>query len=125
MDWPVDTSKVVFIAGGAPQPVIDYDSKRHKADGDGQPLYQVSIVALVEGRNPEVIKVKVPGEPRGVAAQVVVKLVGFTVGYFAMLDEKNRHVAMQLYRAERIEPLAPARGAAASAATAATAAAAS
>jgi hypothetical protein len=36
----IDTSATVFLAGGAPAPVVDYETKRPKVDQtSGEPLY--------------------------------------------------------------------------------------
>lgn len=75
MRLPIDTSGLTLLVGLAPEPVLDFESRRPKADENGEPLYQLQLVAL-GGEGAEVITVKVPGEPRGLSAGVPVKVLG-------------------------------------------------
>jgi site-specific recombinase XerD len=44
----IDTSATVFLAGGAPAPVVDYETKRPKVDqASGEPLY-VPLAAITQ-----------------------------------------------------------------------------
>ena|SRR5437867_732847 len=60
MKLPIDASGLQFLVVVAPVPVIDFESKRPKADEDGQPLYTVKLVAMGDG-DAEILPVKVPG----------------------------------------------------------------
>jgi hypothetical protein len=43
----IDTKSTVFLAGGAPAPVVDYETKRPKLDqASGEPLYAVQVIDL-------------------------------------------------------------------------------
>lgn len=62
MRLPIDTAGMTFMCATAPEPVLDFETRRPKADENGEPLYSLQVVALAEG-GAEVISVKVPGEP--------------------------------------------------------------
>lgn len=103
MRLPVDTNLVNFICAGAPEPVVDFESRRPKTDESGTPLYQVVLVAMSDGVA-EVIAVKVPGEPKGLAQGAPVRLTGLVAVPWSMGERSG--VA---YRASRVEPASPAR----------------
>ena len=103
MRLPIDTNLVSFICAGAPEAVVDFESRRPKTDETGTPLYQVALVAMSDGVA-EVIAVKVPGEPKGISQGAQVRPTGLIALPWAMGDRSG--VA---YRATRIEPVAPAR----------------
>ena len=63
MKLPVDTSAIAFLCALEPQPVLDFETKRPRADENGEPLYVVQLIALAEGAA-EILAVKVPGMPR-------------------------------------------------------------
>ena len=60
MKLPIDASGLQFLVVVAPVPVIDFESKRPKADENGQPLFTVKLVAMGDG-DAEILPVKVPG----------------------------------------------------------------
>ena len=60
MKLPIDASGLQFLVVVAPVPVIDFETKRPKADEDGQPLHTVKLVAMGDG-DAEILPVKVPG----------------------------------------------------------------
>ena len=105
MKLPIDTSALRFLCAVAPEPVIDFDSKRPKTDESGAPLYAVQLVVLADG-GAEVITAKVAGEPKGVTAGATVRVVGLVANPWAMGERSG--VA---YRAERIEPMPAQRAA--------------
>jgi len=106
---PVDASEIAFITtGSAARPVLDFNTKQHKADRNGEPLYQVRLLALAgagEDEESELITVKVPGMPRLPKRGMPVRLVGLVAQPWSMDDRSG--VAFQ---AARIEPLGPAAG---------------
>jgi hypothetical protein len=63
MKLPVDTSAIAFLCAMAPEPVVDFETKRPRADENGEPLYVVQLVALAE-QSAEILAVKVPGHAR-------------------------------------------------------------
>jgi hypothetical protein len=106
MKLPIDTSGITFIAAGAPEAAVDYDTKAAKVDESGQPIFGVQVVALSDG-GAEVISVKVAGAPKGVSQGTAVKLVGLTAQPWSMGDRSG--VA---FRAANIEPVGAGRPAA-------------
>ena len=99
MKLPIDTSAISFLCALAPEPVVDFETKRPRADENGEPLYSVQLVALGEG-SAEIIAVKVPGMPLPAIRQgAPVKVTGLVAQPWTMADRSG--VA---FRAARIEP---------------------
>jgi hypothetical protein len=85
-----------------PEPVVDFETKRPRADDNGEPLYVVQLVALAE-QSAEILAVKVPGMPGpGLRQGHPVKVVGLVAQPWTMGDRSG--VA---FRAARIEPATP------------------
>ena len=60
---PVDVNAYPVINCSLPAtPVLDRQTKQHKADGNGEPLYSVELVAYGDD-GAEVFSVKFPGAP--------------------------------------------------------------
>jgi hypothetical protein len=107
MKLPIDTSSITFIAASAPEAVLDYDTKTPKLDNEsGQPLHSLQVVAL-SGDGADVLSVKVPGEPKGVAQGSTLKLVGLTAQPWVMGERSGVS-----FRAGHIETAGPSRSAA-------------
>jgi hypothetical protein len=105
MDWPVDASKLTFLFGKA-EPVLDFKTKAPVPDRDGVPLYRVVLAVMTPEGDVERVTVKVPGEPRGIAAQTPVRADGLTVSFWTMKDKDTGGVRSgEALRAERIVPL--------------------
>ena len=68
MKLPVDTSAIAFLCAMAPEPVVDFETRRPKADENGEPLYVVQLIAMTDGAA-EIIAVKVPGQPGPASAR--------------------------------------------------------
>ena len=102
MKLPVDTKDITFLAAGAPEIVLDFETKAAKLDEHGQSLFNVQLVAMADGAA-EVISVKVPGEPKGITQGAAVKVTGLVATPWTMGDRSG--VA---YRATQLEPLAAA-----------------
>ena len=49
MKLPVDTSAIAFLCALEPQPVLDFETRQPRADGNGEPLYVVQLIALGDG----------------------------------------------------------------------------
>jgi hypothetical protein len=62
MKLPVDTSAIAFLCAVEAEPVVDFETKRPRADENGEPLYLVQLIAMTDGAA-EIIAVKVPGMP--------------------------------------------------------------
>jgi len=102
MKLPVDTSAIAFLCALEPQPVIDFETRRPKADENGEPLYAVQLIAMTDGAA-EILAVKVPGLPSGLRQGHPVKVTGLVAQPWSMNDRSG--VA---FRAARIEPAIPA-----------------
>jgi hypothetical protein len=109
---PVDASEIAFITtGSAARPVLDFNTKRHKADRNGEPLYQVRLLALAgsgDSEESELITVKVAGLPRLPARGMPVRLVGLVAQPWSMDDRSG--VSFQAARIEPLESSGPAPG---------------
>jgi hypothetical protein len=102
MKLPVDTSAIAFLCAMPPEPVVDFETKRPRADDNGEPLYVVQLVALGEN-SAEILAVKVPGMPGpGLRQGHPVKVLGLVAQPWTMGDRSG--VA---FRAARIEPATP------------------
>jgi hypothetical protein len=62
MKLPVDTSAIAFMCAMAPEPVVDFETRRPKADENGEPLYVIQLLAMGED-SADLLAVKVPGVP--------------------------------------------------------------
>jgi hypothetical protein len=99
MKLPVDTSAIAFLCAMPPEPVVDFETKRPRADDNGEPLYVVQLLAMGEG-SAEILAVKVAGMPApGIRQGHPVKVVGLVAQPWTMGDRSG--VA---FRAARIEP---------------------
>ena len=99
MRLPVDVSAISFLCALAPEPVVDFETKRPRADENGEPLFAVQLVALAEG-TAEIIAVKVAGTAPAVRQGQPVKVLGLVAQPWTMGDR-----AGVAFRAQRIEPL--------------------
>jgi hypothetical protein len=100
MKLPVDTASIAFLCALEPQPVLDFETRRPRADENGEPLHVVQLIALAEGEA-EILAVKVPGVPSsGIRQGHPVKVHGLVAQPWSMNDRSG--VA---FRAARIEPV--------------------
>jgi hypothetical protein len=100
---PVDTSAIAFLCAVEAEPVVDFETKRPRADENGEPLYLVQLIAMTDGAA-EILAVKVPGMPSQAIRQGhPVKVHGLVAQPWTMADRSG--VA---FRAARIEPAVPA-----------------
>ena len=103
MKLPVDTSAIAFLCAVEAEPVVDFETKRPRADENGEPLYMVQLIAMTDGAA-EILAVKVPGMPSQAIRQGhPVKVHGLVAQPWTMADRSG--VA---FRAARIEPAGPA-----------------
>jgi len=73
---PIDTSAWSCTASTAPEPVVDFDTKRPKADANGAPLYSFQVVAYAP-KGAQLLLVKFPGlPPAGIKSGVPVHITG-------------------------------------------------
>ena len=102
MKLPVDTSAIAFLCAVEAEPVVDFETKRPRADENGEPLYLVQLIALTDGAA-EILAVKVPGLPSaGIRQGHPVKVTGLVAQPWTMADRSG--VA---FRAARIESAVP------------------
>src|SRR5215212_9283893 len=103
MKLPVDTSAIAFVCAMPPEPVVDFETKRPRADENGEPLYVIQLLAMGDG-SADLLAVKVPGMPSPAVRQgAPVKVTGLVAQPWTMQDRSG--VA---FRAARIEPAMPA-----------------
>ena len=74
MRLPIDTSGMTFMAAAPAKPVTDFDTRQHKADENGELLYNLQVVAL-DPDGAQIITVKTPGDP-GVVQGAMLELDG-------------------------------------------------
>jgi hypothetical protein len=99
---PVDTSAIAFLCAVEAEPVVDFETKRPRADENGEPLYVVQLIAMTDGAA-EIIAVKVPGQPSQAIRQGhPIKVTGLVAQPWTMGDRSG--VA---FRAARIESAMP------------------
>ena len=101
MKLPVDTSAIAFLCAVEAEPVVDFETKRPRADENGEPLYMVQLIAMSDGAA-DIIAVKVPGQPSGLRQGHPVKVTGLVAQPWTMGDRSG--VA---FRAARIESAVP------------------
>jgi hypothetical protein len=95
----IDTAATVFLAGGAPAPVVDYETKRPKVDREsGEPLYAVQVIAMQDGES-DIISVKVPGLPPTLPQGTPVRVVDLVANPWS-----NNGRSGVAFRAVRVEP---------------------
>jgi hypothetical protein len=80
--------------------VVDFETKRPRADENGEPLYLVQLIAMTDGAA-EILAVKVSGQPGpGIRQGHPVKVHGLVAQPWTMNDP-----AGVAFRAARIEPV--------------------
>jgi hypothetical protein len=96
---PVDTSAIAFLCAMPPEPVVDFETKRPRADENGEPLYVIQLLAMGDG-SADLLAVKVPGTPSQAIRQGhPVKVSGLIAQPWTMNDR-----AGVAFRAARVEP---------------------
>ena len=98
MKLPIDTSAIAFLCALAPEPVVDFETKRPRADENGEPLYTVQLLVMGQD-SADLIAVKVPGLPSRVRQGAPVKVTGLVAQPWTMADRSGVS-----FRAARIEP---------------------
>ena len=99
MKLPIDTSAIAFLCAMAPEPVIDFETKRPRADENGEPLYVIQLLAMGDG-SADLLAVKVPGVPSSAIRQgAPVKVTGLVAQPWTMADRSGVS-----FRAARVEP---------------------
>ena len=89
MKLPIDTSAIAFLCALAPEPVIDFETKRPRADENGEPLYVIQLLAMGDG-SADLLAVKVPGVPSSAIRQgAPVKVTGLVAQPWTMADRSG------------------------------------
>jgi hypothetical protein len=44
----IDTSAIAFLCAMAPEPLVDFETNRPRADENGEPLYVIELLAMGE-----------------------------------------------------------------------------
>jgi hypothetical protein len=97
---PIDTSAIAFLCAMPPEPVVDFETRRPKADENGEPLYVVQLLVMGED-SADLIAVKVPGVPSQAIRQgAAVKVAGLVAQPWTMADRSGVS-----FRAARVEPV--------------------
>ena len=100
MRIPVDMSGLTFMAAAPARPVTDFETRQHKADENGEPLYNLQVVWLEDG-GAQIISVKVAGEPQ-VAQGAMLAFEGLVAFPWAMNDRSGPRSGVA-FRADRIK----------------------
>jgi hypothetical protein len=99
MKLPIDTSAIAFLCALAPEPVVDFETRRPKADENGEPLYVVQLLVMGDD-SADLIAVKVPGVlSSGIRQGHPVKVHGLVAQPWSMNDRSGVS-----FRAARVEP---------------------
>jgi hypothetical protein len=102
MRLPIDTSAISFLCALPPEPVVDFETRRPKADENGEPLYVVQLLVMGE-ESADLIAVKVPGVlSSGIRQGHPVKVTGLVAQPWSMNDR-----AGVAFRAANVEPAVP------------------
>jgi hypothetical protein len=101
MKLPVDVSEFRFLVAVPPAPVMDFETKRQRADENGELLHTVQLVCLSDG-NADILAVKFAGQPGLLAQGTPVKVSGLVATPWSMGER-----AGVAYKALRVEALAP------------------
>ena len=89
MRLPIDTSAISFLCALAPEPVLDFETKRPRADENGEPLYVIQLLVMGED-SADLIAVKVPGVPSQAIRQgALVKVTGLVAQPWTMADRSG------------------------------------
>ena len=99
MKLKVDVSELRFLVAVPPAPVMDFETKRPKADESGEPLYNVQLVALGEG-NAEILAIKFAGQPGLLTQGAPVKVMGLVATPWSMGDRSGVS-----FKAASVDPL--------------------
>src|SRR5215213_2191303 len=87
MRIPVDMAGLTFMAAAPARPVTDFDTRQHKADENGELLYNLQVVWL-DTDGAQIITVKVAGDPQ-VDQGALLKLEGLVAMPWSMNDRSG------------------------------------
>lgn len=104
MRLPIDTSAMAFVVAGAAEPVRDFESKQPKVDENGVPLFSVALMVLGDSQ-PEIIAVKLSGQPAGVTPGQPAKVTELVATPWAMGERSGVS-----FKAAKVEPVGSSSG---------------
>ncbi len=78
MRFPIDTSRLTFIAGSDPSGVMDMEGRQRADKASGELLWGLDLVALGGDDGAEVWPVRIAGEPKGISTGQPVRVEGLT-----------------------------------------------
>ncbi|MFD0316082.1 SCO3933 family regulatory protein [Streptomyces flavalbus] len=98
---PVDTARLgVLRCANVPEVKFsNSETQEVKKDRDGNPVYTVAVTVRPDGRRISVIEIAVSGEPKGLEAGQIVKVIGLTAFVWSMGDRSGVS-----FRADTITP---------------------
>lgn len=99
---PVDVSKLTTLVGGAIEPATQQDGSPRR-DRSGRQLFNVPVVVVVEGGNPDTLVVRVPGPVAQLPLLTPVQLIGLVARPWNM-DGGRSGVS---FAAEAVQPAKP------------------
>jgi hypothetical protein len=94
---------MTFMCAAPGKPVTDFETGQHKADGNGELLFNLQVVALDKDGG-QILVLKVPGDPK-VEQGAMLRLDGLVAMPWSMGDRSG--VA---FRANRVENLGVGEG---------------
>jgi hypothetical protein len=97
---PINPSAVSFIDVMPPEPVLDHQTKQHKAGANGEPLHSIELVCIGEGGG-EILNLRFPSTPPpGIRQGIPVKVTGLMVTDWSISDRFGL-----TFRAANVQPL--------------------
>jgi hypothetical protein len=78
MRFPIDVSKLTFIAGSDPAGVTDMEGRQRSDKATGEPLWGLDLVALGGEDGAEVWPVRIAGEPKGISTGQPLRVEGLS-----------------------------------------------
>jgi hypothetical protein len=103
MRFPIDVSKLTFIAGSDPVGVTDPEGRQRSDKATGEPLWGLDLVALGGEDGAEVWPVRIAGEPKGISTGQPLRVEGLTALSWEM---DGRHGIS--FRVRRLDAAGPA-----------------
>src|SRR5678815_4961575 len=91
MKLPVDTSAIAFLCAVEAEPVVDFETKRPRADENGEPRNLVQLIAMTDGAA-EILAAKLPGPPSGLRQGHPVKVTGLVAQPWTHERPRRRRV---------------------------------
>ena len=85
MALPLELTKMIVLCGGPPQPVLDQETGKQRANRDGELLFRTEVIVVGNGR-PELFGVRTTKEPKGLVVGSPITLSAPTISTFTTRD---------------------------------------